>query len=177
MEIKSFLHPQIIVLGACTIIYLLVFNILVVLFSDWHLFLFAFISLLLFSLYYLYIIIAYGRTFIFDEKGCTVTLGKKYRKHYSWDVLIPIYYPGRDSKQLRDVHIGVGGFDKIVFFKKKNRNNNQTTNITFNHFNIFVCFSNAQKEDFWSNIYVADRAKFISELNKWKVNVQQNNKL
>ena len=77
MEIKSFLHPQIIVLGACTIIYLLVFNILVVLFSDWHLFLFAFISLLLFFLYYLYIIIAYGRTFIFDEKGCTVTLGKK----------------------------------------------------------------------------------------------------
>ena len=181
MTIKSFLSPSFKILSTFSIGLLLVLNIAVIVFSDWDLFLFAFISFIGYTLYYLCILIAYGRIFKFDESGCTVFLGKRYKKHYSWDIIIPTYYPSISTpcKSFHIASLGLGKFDKVVFLKRKKETNNQQYRLNHyaltNPFGIFICFSEKGQEDFWSNIYTAERSEFLEKLDQWGINVQYRN--
>lgn len=185
MEIKAKLSPNITILSKFSTVLILFFNFLVILCAEWDLLSFSVLFFLLSATYSIRLWFTYGRIFVFDKSGCTVTFKGIYKKHYTWDDLTPIYYKNQKAickhKAIYNKKTTYSSTDfrprnTIVFFLKNNPLKKWgwigSYDTLFNPFSIFVCFSDFDHDREATKIYIAPHDEFLEKLNTWGVDIQ-----
>lgn len=122
-------------------------------------------------------ILAYGRTFIFDQNGCATVLGKR-EKRYSWDELIYVRYFDYRKAPLFG---SCGQIGSIVFATapmKTPRWLSPTKHSLFRPLTfIYVNFRDPNRPEPHKRGYLDDycvnKKIFLQRLKEWGVNVQQ----
>ena len=129
---------------------------------------------LAFALFALLLCVAYGRTFLFDENGCTVVFGK-YRKHYAWRDLKVIQYEG-SQRALHYARTEARPDTRLVFLQKTakppRRIGIESYCIFFHPLScIFVGFLKSEQKagSRLDKIYIAPGEEFQMRLKQWGV--------
>ena len=124
---------------------------------------------------YLYLasaMIGIGRTFILDETGCTVCIGK-YKKKYNWaqlktKVIIKYYIPSMHSSSLYPPYE-----TEIFFAPYKMRKPRIFRACTYSPFHPFRCiymyFAPENSNVFPCRYYEVDEKEFITKMAQWGV--------
>ena len=173
MKIKSKNHiKEIVSLNFFSVLLILLYYHMYGDFLPWGFYIGLFVILWLYSIIST---VAYGKTLLFDENGCTVSFGK-YKKIYSWKDFEYIRYYDYSKPKFRSEGL-VGG---IVFSKKPINLKRMTLNsyYGFHPFSfVYVTFINEKRSQLqtYRDAYTAPKEEFVNKLKEWGVEVQYSN--